>query len=199
MLHQFNNQNGPANTARFDISRLVKWDALHYVWTQETSQDFEAWYESMPYCQRVRALDRRESGSFTTTATTITNTSAVFSDSQETVGQSIPPFTTGRLGLDDFRGKNPRWGHGRKSAPVWEHFEEGATIRNGEPRVLCKRCRISMGHGSAGSSGTSSMRSHANSLKCRTAAGRDQVQQQRLTQMAGGVVSHVTTFACMRV
>ena len=59
------------------------------------------------------------------------------------------------------------WTKAKRSA-VWEHFEQGADIRNGSPKALCKACWKVFAHPElrSGGSSTSTLRRHYEHKKC---------------------------------
>jgi len=200
-----NNQTGADEEETFDLSMLISWDDHHYQWTPETANNFEKWHKTTPFARQFRSMDATSFTTTTTAVTASTSRSAVFSDSQEFESNLLrSPPRPNLVGPN--KARLPVWGQKRKTADIWSKFEQGARKDTGGPKVFCKRCRLSMGHGSAGSSGTSTMKTHLSSARCKAAvpnvdfaAGGSQPQQQRLTNMPG-IVSHVRTrvdFGCL--
>ena len=197
------NTNQTANRAHegFDISMLISWDTYYYQWRVETAQQYEAWHAPTQFYGQFRSID---SASFTiattaATASTLGSRSAVFLDSQEFEDGSFRATPQTNESVGPKKAKLPVRDYKQKSAEIWSRFEQGARKDTGQPKVFCKRCRASMGHGSAGSSGTNTMNTHYKSARCKNAvpahdivAGGSQPQQQRITNMPG-IVSHVIT------
>ena len=94
--------------------------------------------------------------------------------SQETRSNSINP---------------PRWDSKLRTASHWVHFGQGAKVHNGEPFLFCLSCNTTLKHPSAFNMGTTHMRSHILSEKCRSASGR---QKQDIIAMFDKVCSYVS-------
>jgi hypothetical protein len=61
--------------------------------------------------------------------------------------------------------KKISWGS-EKKALHWKQFFEGATVVEGTPKVVCKRCTVVLSHPGTGV-GNSTMVNHLNSVKCK--------------------------------
>ncbi|KAJ5749520.1 hypothetical protein N7533_004858 [Penicillium manginii] len=57
------------------------------------------------------------------------------------------------------------WDH-KKRASVWDHFEQVAHKRTGEPKVMCKRCLTTLTHPNIRRGGTSPMNTHLKGNTC---------------------------------
>ena len=71
------------------------------------------------------------------------------------------------------------WTKAKRSA-VWEHFEQGADIRNGSPKALCKACWKVFAHPElrSGGSSTSTLRRHSEHKKCGGSKSREALMSQ---------------------
>ena len=71
------------------------------------------------------------------------------------------------------------WTKAKRSA-VWEHFEQGADIRNGSPKALCKACWKVFAHPElrSGGSSTSTLRRHSEHKKCGGLKSRQALMSQ---------------------
>lgn len=79
----------------------------------------------------------------------------------------------------------PRWDSKLRKAEYWAQFGQGAKIHSGEPFIFCLACNSALQHPSAFNVGTTHMRCHLNSGKCRTASGR---KDQDISTLFGKVI-----------
>ncbi len=79
-----------------------------------------------------------------------------------------------------------RWGS-KKTATVWNFFDEGALVSNGGPRVICQRCLAVLKHSSMGI-GTKPMDVHLDSKECRKRSKAKGLEQLSIREGFRGVV-----------
>lgn len=61
----------------------------------------------------------------------------------------------------------------RHQSDCWKHFDQVATIKDGTPKVMCKRCAAILDHPANGHRGTSSLNKHYTSgVNCRKTGAR---------------------------
>ena len=58
------------------------------------------------------------------------------------------------------------WGSTKRKAAEWKEFQEGATVGDGNPKIICSRCSLVLTHPSLGS-GNNCMTNHINSESCK--------------------------------
>ena len=58
------------------------------------------------------------------------------------------------------------WGSTKRKAAEWKEFQEGATVGDGNPKIICSRCSLVLNHPSLGS-GNNCMTNHINSESCK--------------------------------
>lgn len=74
-------------------------------------------------------------------------------------------LTTG-FGLDPQYRDGIHW-EKKKKSDVWEHFEQIAHERTGEPKLMCKYCSTVLAHPSHKRAGTSALKTHLKGNTCR--------------------------------
>ena len=79
----------------------------------------------------------------------------------------------------------PRWDSKLRTAKHWVHYGQGAKVHSGEPFVYCLGCNSPLQHPSAFNLGTTHMRVHLTTGKCRSTTGR---QDQDIAAMFGKVI-----------
>jgi BED zinc finger. len=74
-------------------------------------------------------------------------------------------LTTG-FGLDPLCRDGIHW-EKKKKSDAWDHFEQVAHERTGEPKVACKHCSTVLAHPNYKRAGTSAMKTHLKGNTCR--------------------------------
>lgn len=74
------------------------------------------------------------------------------------------------LETDYGRKQHIRW-DGRHQSKCWNHFDQVAQIKTGEPKVICKICLRTLIHPQMSRQGTSTMNKHTSGVNCRNIAG----------------------------
>lgn len=74
--------------------------------------------------------------------------------------------------LNTLFGSNPQYRDslywdGKKTSVLWEHFEQVANEKTGEPRVMCKRCCTTLTHLGHKRIGTSALKAYLKGGTCR--------------------------------
>jgi len=72
------------------------------------------------------------------------------------------------------------WGS-EKSSNCWEFYYEGATIIQGDPKLVCKQCFGTLAHPGPDHGGTSNMRAHLKTMQCKKKAKFRGVRQALVT------------------
>lgn len=80
---------------------------------------------------------------------------------------------------------SPRWDSKLRKAEQWTKYGQGAKISSGEPFVYCLGCNSTLQHPSAFNMGTTHMRNHLSTGKCRSASGP---KHQDISTMFGKVI-----------
>ena len=102
-------------------------------------------------------------------------------------------FETSRWAFtNNSRGKpiKIRWGS-KKKAEVWSEYFEGIRIRDGEPRVICRRCNTHIQHPGLGN-GNKGIEGHVGSRQCRAASERLGLPQRGIREAFRASVSSKT-------
>lgn len=66
---------------------------------------------------------------------------------------------------------------GKKTSVLWEHFEQVAHEKTGEPKVMCKRCFTTLTHPGHKRTGTSALKAHLKGGTCRLETKRRGIDQ----------------------
>lgn len=64
-----------------------------------------------------------------------------------------------------------------KTSVLWEHFEQVAHEKTGEPKVMCKRCFTTLTHPGHKRTGTSALKAHLKGGTCRLETKRRGIDQ----------------------
>jgi hypothetical protein len=77
------------------------------------------------------------------------------------------------LTTDFGRGKKRNLFEAERRASCWKHFDQVADIKDGTPKVMCKRCGTILHHPANSHQGTSSMNKHyTRNVSCQNAAAK---------------------------
>jgi hypothetical protein len=83
---------------------------------------------------------------------------------------------------------SPRWDSKLRTAAHWAQYRQGAKISSGEPFIFCISCNAPLHHPSAFNLGTTHMKNHLTSGKCRATSGR---KDEDISRMFGKVTNHI--------
>ena len=78
--------------------------------------------------------------------------------------------------------KSIQWQGKHKTSNVWDHFDQVAHEKTGEPKVMCRHCQTVLIHPSYRRAGTSPMKTHLKSTACVKPSGSKKQDISQLLQ-----------------
>jgi hypothetical protein len=88
--------------------------------------------------------------------------------------------------------KRIRW-DAKRTSTAWDNFEQVAHFITGEPKVLCRKCGITLPHPQSTANGTNSMKRHITAGKCQRVA-KDRSSQRNIHETMELAVSKLFIF-----